>query len=142
LSPSLFPFPEFSSHSFSTSPPSGFPLSTHQTSPFPEASRVHLLPLRLNQATLSYISMKVLRQVYVCFLVGVAGSGSFQRSRLIEIDALPMGSPSPSASAISPLIQPYRSPTSVQWLCLSISNCLSQGLSEDSHASLLSVSIS
>jgi hypothetical protein len=47
-------------------------------------------------------------------------------SRLVEKAGLPMESPSPSASLILSLIQPYWPTTSVQWLGVSVSFCLSQ----------------
>jgi hypothetical protein len=53
-------------------------------------------------------------------LAGGSVSGSSQRASLVETADLPVGSPSPSASSILPLIQPQGSPTSAQWLGVSV----------------------
>jgi hypothetical protein len=71
-------------------------------------------------------------------------------SGLIETVGLPLGLPSSIAYSSLSLIQPQRSPTSVHWLDIYIYIYISASVSvscllvllEDSHARLMSVSIS
>jgi len=61
-------------------------------------------------------------------LVSGSVSGTSLGSELVEMAGLPMGSLSLSTSSVLPLIQPYGSLVSVQWLGVYICLCLSQML--------------
>ena len=99
----------FSSHSSSLLPLRGwFPPQPDLPFPWGFKSlkvRVHLLPLRPDQAVLCYICVGGLGPAHVCCLVGSSVSGSSLRSRLVENAGLPMGSLSLSASSSLSLIQ-------------------------------------
>jgi hypothetical protein len=62
----------------------------------------------------------------VCCQVGSSLSERSKGSWLVDSACFHMGSPSPSAASSRFLIQPQGSPTSVQWLGVSICVCLSQ----------------
>ena len=63
-------------------------------------------PLKPDQAVLCCICAGGFEPVHVFCLVGGSVSGSSKGSEFIETAGFPLGSPSPSASLIVPLIQP------------------------------------
>jgi hypothetical protein len=64
------------------------------------------------------------------FLVFFLVSGISEGSGLVDTVVLPMGLQSSSAHSVLLLTLPYWSPTSIQWLAISICICLSQLLVE------------
>jgi hypothetical protein len=64
-----------------------------------------------------------LNQLSICCLVGGSVSERSQGPQLVETAGLPMGWPSWASTSLS-LVQTKGSPTSVQWLDLSICTCL------------------
>ena len=87
---------------------------------------MHALPLRTDKAVVCYTCAQGQLPAHVCSSDLGLVSGNSEWSGLVDTVVLPMRLQSPSASSILPLTLLKESLTLIQWLGVSICNCLSQ----------------
>jgi hypothetical protein len=83
-----------------------------------------------SEARASSLLLYMCQGPYTSLCMILVGGSVSLGSRLVETDGLPMRLPSLTGSSILPLIQPWGSLTSAQWLGVRICVCLSQLLVE------------